>query len=82
VAQSKDGKRQANIAATERLREMHPEDYRKLQIEEYEKRDIEVPLTAEEKADRQMRKLLADFPELGERYNLGPALNVESPQQD
>jgi hypothetical protein len=73
VAAKNGSKREATWEATRRLREKHPEDYRALLAAEYRARGIPVPPTPEEKADERLRKLLAEYPQLGEKYNLGPA---------
>lgn len=69
----KGTKREATWEATRKLREMYPDDWRKLRDAEYRERGIPVEPTPEEKADERLRKILAEYPDLGEKYNLGPA---------
>jgi hypothetical protein len=72
-------KREATWEATRRLREKHPEDWRALLAAEYRARGIPVPPTREEKADTRLQEILREYPDLGAKYNLGPASNDEAP---
>jgi hypothetical protein len=66
-------RRAAGYAARARLVEAHQDEFRVLLREELELRGLEIEPTPQERADAQMQKLLAEFPGLGVKYNLGPA---------
>ncbi len=57
-------KREATFAATRRLRDQHPEEFRELLAEELQKRGLPVPRSAEAKAREQVDKLLRDHPQV------------------
>ena len=71
-------RRSANIAALHALAEQYPEQYRALQRVELEKRGFEQEPTPEEKAEQRLQEILREYPDLGVKFNLGPASDSQT----
>lgn len=57
-------KREAGYAASRRLREQHPRDYKKLLDDEYRRRGIPIPASREDRARDQLTKLAQEYPDI------------------
>lgn len=66
---SSTSKRSAAAAARQRLVEAHRDEYRKLLIDEYRDRGLELEPTPEEKAEARLAKLLEEYPHLQQRFH-------------
>jgi hypothetical protein len=72
VVQSKNGtRREAGFAATNRLRDLHPKDFKRLLDEEYEARGIPVKKSPEDKARNQLRELATRYPAIAMEVTRG-----------
>lgn len=62
--ETSNSKREAGYEATRRLREKHHDEWITLRNEEYTKRGIPVPPSADEKARAQLERLIKDHPDV------------------
>lgn len=62
-------RRSAGIAAKNKLAEKYSEEFRELLRVELEARGFQIEPTPEEKAEKRLRELLAEYPQLGEKLH-------------
>jgi hypothetical protein len=86
VVQSKNGtRREAGFAATNRLRDLHPKDFKRLLDEEYEARGIPVKKSPEDKARSQLQELATRYPAIAMEVTRGLFVaddQAESPEEN